>query len=507
MFDFVLRFMKKRCIGYISFVLMIALCMLGGCNNKTIEGIESVSGDLIVSENQLVAEVSENVITGINEFSDEELLVYNNVLDLIDENEECLNNMGEGTYPFALAGSVISGYSRDIFFANGTPITIVGTKADVSEYVHDIELQDALGNGLDDDNKGFGAIVLWEDEEVTYYVYVSNMAEIFGGTLNADLRCDTSVVLDGNVKSSSAPNVSYVFGGSLGGDIYGNVSVSVNEAQPMYLCGGGLNGDVYGNISIDYLGSCWSYYVWGGGMAYAIDSDASAFVYGDISMNIIGDKMNDINIMCGGFSMADNGYYAFSNVIGNVYLDVSATSDSKIHYTGGVNMANSGIGVSDVFGRMYLDEETYMDPLFSSSANFVGFDAKSVFDVNVIKLAKLEPDEFNPDASSYVTDNSEGANYAVYFCSYKDNFDGNTQREIKYYMYIVNTLDGLYKYKMLDASFNPEDYENKINICYVRAKLEDYVERVRNTDMDSYLQYKSSGFNPDMTLALLWYGQ
>lgn len=226
--------------------------------------------------------------------------------------------------PTGMAGEIFTGYSRDIFFANGTTVTLIYSNADTSEYVHDTNLQNDLGNGLSEDNHGFGCIATWEDEGVTKYVYLSNMAEVFGGSYRDTLYSDTSIIIDGSYSSRTLPNISYVFGGGMYGNVIGNSNITVLDSQPMYVYGGGYNGSVYGNVNISYSGNSWSSEIVGGCLARALASDEKAIVYGDIFVNMDCDGSSSSYIICGGgFAESTGEFAACADVFGNTNLNIN----------------------------------------------------------------------------------------------------------------------------------------------------------------------------------------
>ena len=104
--------------------------------------------------------------------------------------------------------------TRECFFANGTPITIQEPTAETEGWVHDEEIQKALGNKLSPKKKPkTGSLISWQEGGETRYVYVSGNSKVFGGSLNASVQADVEITVKGTDASKSFPNVSFLFGG------------------------------------------------------------------------------------------------------------------------------------------------------------------------------------------------------------------------------------------------------------------------------------------------------
>lgn len=173
---------------------------------------------------------------------------------------------------------------RECFFANGTPIMILEPAADTAGWVHDEAVQAALQNGLSPQKKpGTGSLISWTDGNETRYVYVSGNSKVFGGSLDADVEADVEITVRGTDVRKAFPNVSFLFGGGYGGDVKGNVTITLEESQMMYVYGGGYNGSVTGDILIRSAGYNWSLDMVGGGLASSKTADAVADVGGYIS--------------------------------------------------------------------------------------------------------------------------------------------------------------------------------------------------------------------------------
>ena len=210
----------------------------------------------------------------------------------------------------------------DCFFANGTPITIEPPKTDVTGWIHDEEVQEGLGNGLSPSKKpGQGAVVSWRDGADTRYVYVSNNSKVFGGSLNIDVEADVEIDVKGTDVRRNFPNVSFLFGGGYGGNVTGNVTISLEESQMMYVYGGGYNGSVTGNILIRSTGQNWSLDMVGGGLASSKTGDAVADVGGNVTLELKGMMISYMDtLVAGGLAESISEYTAQANVDGNVTL-------------------------------------------------------------------------------------------------------------------------------------------------------------------------------------------
>lgn len=212
--------------------------------------------------------------------------------------------------------------TRECFFANGTPITIQEPKADTSGWVHDAEVQEGLHNGLSPKKKpGTGSVISWQDGEETRYVYVTGNSKVFGGSLNADVEADVEITVRGTDVRKAFPNVSFLFGGGYGGDVIGNVTITLEESQMMYLYGGGYNGSVTGDVTILSTGTNWSLDIVGGGLASSRTADAVADVGGNVTLDLKGMTISYMDtLVAGGLAESISEYTAQANVGGDVTL-------------------------------------------------------------------------------------------------------------------------------------------------------------------------------------------
>ena len=210
--------------------------------------------------------------------------------------------------------------TRECFFANGTPITIQEPTADTEGWVHDEEIQKALGNKLSPKKKPkTGSLISWQEEGETRYIYVSGNSKVFGGSLNAPVRADVQITVKGTDVSNSFPNVSFLFGGGYGGDVIGNVTITLEESQMMYVYGGGYNGSVTGDVLIRSAGYNWSLDMVGGGLACSKEGDAVADVGGNVTLDLREMQISYTDsIVCGGLAESVSEYTAQANVGGNV---------------------------------------------------------------------------------------------------------------------------------------------------------------------------------------------
>lgn len=211
---------------------------------------------------------------------------------------------------------------RECFFANGTPITILEPKTDTAGWVHDEEVQAGLQNGLSPQKKpGTGALISWPDGSETRYVYVTGNSKVFGGSLNADVEANVEITVRGTDVRKAFPNVSFLFGGGYGGNVTGNVTITLEESQMMYVYGGGYNGSVTGDILIRSAGTNWSLDMVGGGLASSKTADAVADVGGSVTLELRGMMISYMDTLTGGgLAESISGYTARANVAGDVTL-------------------------------------------------------------------------------------------------------------------------------------------------------------------------------------------
>lgn len=357
------RIMKKivliiQCIA----VLIVVSVGLIACSSSELSGPEVSDNDIpapVVSDNtddivsaDNVASEEEDVLT------EEELALFEEYRTSLGKNARYYKGLVTNFAPSGTAGEIFEGYSRDIFFANGTPISILPPNADVEGCVHDEKLQESLGNGLGPDNRGYGATIFWVDGSEKKYVMVSNMAQVYGGSYKSGLIGDIYIVLDGSEAKESFPNISYLFGGSMDGNIVGNINIYVSDARPMYLFGGSYNGNVYGNVDIEYEGSSWSLEVVGGGLTVPDETDEMSLVWGDVNMRILGKNSTNINcITGGGVAITDTENVGISDICGNVELSIS---DQKVYEICGGGMAiksasDNGAASANVYGNVKVN--------------------------------------------------------------------------------------------------------------------------------------------------------
>lgn len=212
--------------------------------------------------------------------------------------------------------------TRDCFFANGTQIFIESPKADVTGWIHDTEVQEGLGNGFSPSKKpGQGAVISWMDDADIRYVYVSNNSKVFGGSLNADVEADVEIDVRGTDARKDFPNVSFLFGGGYGGNVIGDVTITLEASQMMYVYGGGYNGSVTGDVLIQSTGDNWSLDMVGGGLASSKTGDAVADVGGDVTLDLQGMMISYMDtLVAGGLAESISEYTTQANVDGNVTL-------------------------------------------------------------------------------------------------------------------------------------------------------------------------------------------
>lgn len=117
------------------------------------------------------------------------------------------------------------------------------------------------------------------------------------------------------------PNVSFLFGGGYGGDVNGNVTITLEESQMMYVYGGGYNGSVTGDVRIQSTGANWSLDMVGGGLASSKSADAVADVGGSVTLDLKGTTISYTDtLVAGGLAESISGHTAQANVAGDVTL-------------------------------------------------------------------------------------------------------------------------------------------------------------------------------------------
>ena len=278
--------------------------------------------------------------------------------------------------------------TRECFFANGTPITILEPKADTSGWVHDAEVQAGLQNGLSPQKKpGTGSVISWEEDGETRYVYVTGNSKVFGGSLNADVEADVEITVRGTDVRKAFPNVSFLFGGGYGGDVAGSVTISLEESQMMYLYGGGYNGSVTGDVTIRSAGTNWSLDIVGGGLASSMTEDAVADVGGSVTMDLKGMTISYTDtLVAGGLAETISGHTAQANVDGdvtlyaegrNVYQLCGGGEAYRVREDCGYPTANVGGSVSvELYGsrvRFYAEgRTTLLGGVFAGGLGYYG---------------------------------------------------------------------------------------------------------------------------------------
>ena len=359
---------NKECILTALLLLFCSGVLLTACGNKRvidenslpeITDVVSISGMSISGMNVSDDSISEN--DDVSSEDVEEGLLDSRQRDNLTAQFQYINDAVSADNPSAMTGFITEGYGRDIFFANGTEITIYEPNADMTDYVHDEQIQADLGNGLGPDNRGYGGVATWKEGSTNKYVVLSNMAEVFGGSYKQNLKSDVNIILDGSVSRSAYPNISFLFGGSLGGDVIGNINIKVSDALPMYVYGGSCNGGVYGDVNIDYDGEGWSMEIVGGGLAMSAGGNVASCVYGDIKMNLASSSSSKIDsIIGGGLSLTDTNYLAISDVHGDIDMSVSGESVYEICGGGMACKMNkdSGTVMSNVYGNInvFIDD-------------------------------------------------------------------------------------------------------------------------------------------------------
>lgn len=362
---------KRVGAGYMFLVLLSTL-VLFGCQERGNIQNEDLAVD-VVSVNETDSASANDTSSdtkgensGVNVIASEDMdsstpesILLDDFLDTLSSNYSLINGMNESSLPTGMSVEVASGVNKDVLFANGTPINILSTKADVDGMVWDTVVQYALGNNLDSDNKGYGAIVTWQEGSKTKYVYVSNMVEIYGGSYKSDLHSNVYITIDGENYRNAYPNISFLYGGCLEGDLVGNVDISVNQGRPMFLIGGGHNGSVFGNVSICYDKNSWSMDIIGGGYADAIQKDSLALCYGDISIVMsTAESSSDSNCLIGGgLAFTYDDYTAVADVLGNVNISIEGQSFKEVTGGGVAIRTNdtAAMPICNVFGDSSID--------------------------------------------------------------------------------------------------------------------------------------------------------
>lgn len=252
-----------------------------------------------------------------------------------------------------------NGETREVFFANGTPITIQEPKADTTGWVHDTQVQASLGNGYSPEKRpGTGAVISWEEGQETRFVYVSGYSKVFGGSLETSVKADVQITVRGRNVRKAYPNVSFLFGGGYGGDVYGNVTITLEESQMMYVYGGGYNGSVTGDILIQSTGLNWSLDIVGGGLASSMTGDAVADVGGNVTMDLREMTISYMDsLICGGLAESISGYTTQANVDGNVTVYAEGRNVYQVCGGGEAYCTAEGCGhaTANVDGSIYLE--------------------------------------------------------------------------------------------------------------------------------------------------------
>ena len=249
--------------------------------------------------------------------------------------------------------------TREAFFANGTPITIREPKTDTTGWIHDTEIQNSLKNGFSPKKRpGTGATISWQEGNETHFVYVSGNSKVFGGSQNAPVQADVQITVQGREVRKAFPNVSFLFGGGYGGDVIGNVHITMEESQMMYVYGGGYNGSVSGDILIETAGNTWCLDIVGGGLASSMTEDAAANVGGNVTLNLRGLMISYMDsLTCGGLAESISSHTARANVAGDV--TVYAEGRNVYQVCGGGEAfrtaENCGYPTADVGGSVSLE--------------------------------------------------------------------------------------------------------------------------------------------------------
>ena len=249
--------------------------------------------------------------------------------------------------------------TRDCFFANGTQIFIESPKADVTGWIHDTEVQEGLGNGFSPSKKpGQGAVISWMDDADIRYVYVSNNSKVFGGSLNADVEADVEIDVRGTDVRKDFPNVSFLFGGGYGGNVIGDVTITLEASQMMYVYGGGYNGSVTGDVLIQSTGDNWSLDMVGGGLASSKTGDAVADVGGNVLLDLRGTTISYTDtLVCGGLAESISPFTARANVAGSVTVYAEGRNVYQVCGGGEAYRTNENCGwpTADVGGDISLE--------------------------------------------------------------------------------------------------------------------------------------------------------
>ncbi len=537
-------------IGHIVFVFLTTL-VLFGCGktgvNQEISPEESMQTDEAISDNQAVQNASGSTTTVVvAEEMDEstpDSILLDDFVDTLSSNYNHINSMSESFAPTGMAVEVTTGVFKDVLFANGTSINILSTKTDVSGFVQDTVVQYALGNNLDDDNRGFGAVVTWQDGSKTKYVYVSNMVEIYGGSYKADLHSNVNITVDGETYRNAYPNLSFLYGGCLEGDLVGNINISINQARPMFLIGGGHNGSVFGNVDIVYDRNSWSLDIIGGGYADSIDKDEIALCYGDINISMsTAESSSDSNCLIGGgIALTHGDYTAISDVIGNISINIDGQSFKEV-CGGGLAVRldeKAEMPVSNVFGDTNLEINNckivsdgilcesglgddglamvFGDCTVNDTRLYVDRRAQGIVD----HYPKLKQDKYY---ESPITKAFEAVNKADRYIYYdpqrtenildkasKLGFEG---KKITYAV-VVYYVDGKYHFALYnygndtfttkEASDAMNIYQNVKDVQGINRRYkEEYVNEILEGDIEDYLEstkdiemYTSESYDPD----------
>ncbi|MER2054328.1 MAG: hypothetical protein ABTB30_03510 [Clostridia bacterium] len=249
--------------------------------------------------------------------------------------------------------------TRECFFANGTPVTILEPKADTTGWVHDEEIQKSLGNGFSPKKKpGTGAVISWEEGQETRFVYVSGYSKVFGGSLDASVKADVQMTVRGGNVKKAFPNVSFLFGGGYNGDVDGNVTITLEESQMMYVYGGGYNGSITGDVLIQSSGENWSLDMVGGGLASSKTGDAVADVGGNVTLDLRGMMISYMDsLVCGGLAESVSEYTTQANVGGSVSVYAEGRNVYQVCGGGEAYRVSEGDGTAtaDVSGNIRLE--------------------------------------------------------------------------------------------------------------------------------------------------------
>ena len=176
-------------------------------------------------------------------------------------------------------------------------------------------------------------LIIGNNAEAVYSTDWTNRNHIIGGALGTDLDSDPNVEI-----YTSLPNT-YVVGGCSGGNLTGDITLTVEDATVQRIYGGGEANDgeanVVGDISITLDKVSTVNYVCGGGCVGDFD-DGNADVIGDITLNVSNHRGAKTLIIGGGRAGSSEGMTA--TVDGNISITLEETdlsnNDSTI-YGGG----------------------------------------------------------------------------------------------------------------------------------------------------------------------------